>query len=128
MLPIVVQDPMAPSALPISDSYQWFTETAASRAPAWRNQVTLRTIEYGFGYEPGTYIGPISPTPLMMIVGLNDHLTVSDLAIAAYERAYEPKRLVFVDAGRSLRRLHRRVRPVGATRVRVVPNALVLII
>jgi len=99
MLPVVAPDPMAPSALPTSDSYQWMTETAASRAPAWRNEVTLRTIEYGFGYEPGAYIGLISPTPLMMIVAQNDHLAVSDLAITAYERAYEPKRLVLLQGG-----------------------------
>jgi uncharacterized protein len=99
MLPVVAEDPMAPSALPTADSYRWFIETAASHAPSWRNEVTLRTIEYGFGYEPGAYIGLISPTPLMMIVALSDHLTVSDLAIAAYERAYEPKRLVLMRGG-----------------------------
>jgi uncharacterized protein len=81
------------------DSYIFFAATAASRAPSWRNEVTLRTIEYGFGYEPGAYIGLISPTPLMMIVAVNDHLAVSDLAIAAYERAYEPKRLVLLPGG-----------------------------
>jgi uncharacterized protein len=99
MLPVVATDPAAPSALPTADSYKWFTETAAARAPSWRNEVTLRTIEYGFGYEPGAYISIISPTPLLMIVGVNDHLTVSDLAIAAYERAYEPKRLVLMPGG-----------------------------
>jgi uncharacterized protein len=56
-------------------------------------------MQYGFGYEPGSYIGLISPTPLMMIVALSDHLTVSDLAIAAYERAHEPKRLVLMRGG-----------------------------
>jgi uncharacterized protein len=99
MLPVVAENPMAPSALPTADSYQWFTETAAARAPAWRNEVTLRSIEYGFGYEPGAYIGLISPTPLLMIVGVGDHLTVSDLAIAAYERACQPKRLALVPGG-----------------------------
>ncbi len=99
MMPVVAEDPMAPSALPTADSYKWFTTTAAARAPAWRNEVTLRTIEYGFGYEPGAYIGLISPTPMLMIVGVSDHLTVSDLAIAAYERAYEPKRLVLLPGG-----------------------------
>jgi uncharacterized protein len=99
MLPVVAEDPMAPSALPTADSYKWFTETAAARAPSWRNEVTLRTIEYGFGYEPGAYIGLISPTPLMLIVAVQDHLAVSDLAIAAYERALEPKRLVLLPGG-----------------------------
>jgi fermentation-respiration switch protein FrsA (DUF1100 family) len=99
MLPVVAQDPTAPSALPTADSYKFFTETAASRAPSWRNEVTLRTVEYGFGYEPGAYIGLISPTPLLLIVAVKDHLTVSDLAIAAYERAHEPKRLVLLPGG-----------------------------
>ena len=36
----------------------------------------------------------MSPTPLLIVVAAKDHLTVSDLAIAAYERALEPKRLV----------------------------------
>ena len=99
MIPVVAADPTAPSALPTADSYTWFTETAASRAPSWRNEVTLRTLEYGLGYEPGSYIGLISPTPLLLIVALKDHLAVSDLAIAAYERAYEPKKLVLLPGG-----------------------------
>ena len=61
--------------------------------------MTLRTIEYAFGYEPGAYIGLISPTPLLLIVAVKDHLAVSDLAIAAYERALEPKRLVLLPGG-----------------------------
>jgi hypothetical protein len=32
-------------------------------------------------------------------VAVKDHLTVSDLAIAAYERAHEPKRLVLLPGG-----------------------------
>ena len=99
MLPVVAEDSAAPSALPTADSYKWFTETATSRAPSWRNEVTLRTIEYGFGYEPGAYIGLISPTPLLLIVAVKDHLAVSDLAIAAYERACEPKKLVLMPGG-----------------------------
>ena len=99
MMPVVAADPAAPSALPTADSYKWFTETAASRAPSWRNEVTLRTLEYGLGYEPGAYIGLISPTPLLLIVAVKDHLAVSDLAIAAYERAYEPKKLVLLQGG-----------------------------
>lgn len=98
-IPVVAEDPTAPSALPTADSYQWFTETAAERAPSWRNEVTLRTIEYALGYEPGAYIGLISPTPLLLIVAVKDHLAVSDLAIAAYERAREPKRLVLLPGG-----------------------------
>jgi fermentation-respiration switch protein FrsA (DUF1100 family) len=94
LIPVVDADPLAPSALPTADSYQWFTETGATRAPAWRNEVTLRSVEMFWEYEPGAYIGWISPTPFLMVVAALDHLTVSDLAIEAYERAREPKRLV----------------------------------
>ena len=94
MIPVVDEDPMAPSALPTADSYEWFTATGASRAPTWRNEVTLRSVEMFWEYEPGAYIGWVSPTPLLIVVAAKDHLTVSDLAIAAYERALEPKRLV----------------------------------
>ena len=74
--------------------WQWFTETARSRAPAWRNEVTLRSVEMFLEYEPGAHITHISPTPMMMVVALGDHLTVADEALAAYERALEPKRVM----------------------------------
>ena len=50
-------------------------------------------------YEPGSWVQRISPTPLLMIVARDDHLAVSDLALAAYERALAPKRLVLLPGG-----------------------------
>src|SRR5689334_327218 len=35
MVPVVDEDPLAASALPTADSWQWFTETGKTRAPAW---------------------------------------------------------------------------------------------
>jgi fermentation-respiration switch protein FrsA (DUF1100 family) len=99
MVPVVDADPLAPSALPTPDSYTWFTETGASRAPSWRNEVTLRSVEMFTEYEPGTYLPWISPTPLLMCVAETDHLTVADIAIDAYDRAREPKRLVILPGG-----------------------------
>jgi uncharacterized protein len=99
MIPVVDADPMAPSALPTPDSWEWFSETGKTRAPAWRNEVTLRSVEMFWEYEPGAYIQWISPTPFLMVVAAGDHLTVSDLAIEAYGRALEPKRLVVLPSG-----------------------------
>ena len=96
MIPVVDADPMAPSALPTPDSYTWFTETGATRAPSWRNEVTLRSVEMFWEYEPGAYVQYVSPTPLMIVAAKGDHLTVCDLAIEAYEQAREPKRLVIL--------------------------------
>src|SRR5580704_14980433 len=54
-----------------------------------RNEVTLRSVEMFTEYEPGSYISFVSPTPLLLVVALGDHLTVVDEALAAYERALE---------------------------------------
>src|SRR5215470_5474528 len=56
MVPVVAEDPLAPSALPTPDSWQWFTETGRNRAPAWQNEVTLRSVEMFTEYEPGVYL------------------------------------------------------------------------
>jgi fermentation-respiration switch protein FrsA (DUF1100 family) len=99
MLPVVAEDPLAASALPTPDSWTWFTETAASRAPSWKNEVTLRSVEMFSEYEPGSYISRISPTPLLLMPAQEDHLTPARLALEAYEEAREPKKLVLLPGG-----------------------------
>ena len=93
MVAVVDPDPSAPSALPTPDSWEWFSRTGETRAPSWRNEMTLRSVELFTEYEPGVYIERIAPTPLLMVVAAGDHLTPADLALAAYGRAREPKRL-----------------------------------
>jgi uncharacterized protein len=99
MVPVVDPDPMATSALPTPDSWEWFSETGKSRAPAWKNEVTLRTVEMLMEYEPSAYLERISPTPLLMVVAAGDHLTPTDLALEAFQRAREPKKLVLLAGG-----------------------------
>jgi len=50
-------------------------------------------------YEPGTWVSRVSPTPLLMIVATHDTITLTDTALAAYERALHPKRLVTIEGG-----------------------------
>jgi fermentation-respiration switch protein FrsA (DUF1100 family) len=99
MIPVVAESPLQPSALPTPDSWTWFTETGRTRAPAWRNEVTLRSVEMLTEYEPAGTIDQVSPTPLMMVVGAHDDLAAADLALEAYARALEPKRLVLLRGG-----------------------------
>lgn len=99
MIPVVDPDPTAPSALPTPDSWTWFSETGATRAPSWRNEVTLRSVEMFTEFEPQAYLPFIAPTPFCMIVAAGDHLTPSDLAIAAFEKAHHPKRIVVLPGG-----------------------------
>jgi fermentation-respiration switch protein FrsA (DUF1100 family) len=61
--------------------------------------VTLRSTRAARMYEPGIWVSRVSPTPLLMVVARDDKLTVADLALAAYERALEPKRLALIPGG-----------------------------
>jgi hypothetical protein len=48
-------------------------------------------------YEPGRWINRVSLTPFMMVVAARDTMAApADVALAAYERVYEPKRLQLV--------------------------------
>jgi uncharacterized protein len=62
----------------------------------WRNEITLRSWELYDQYEPAAFIERVSPTPLLMIVGLEDTLTPAADALAAYERALAPKHLLLI--------------------------------
>ncbi len=99
MVPVVAENPLDPSALPTPDSWQWFTETGKTRAPNWKNEVTLRTVEMLGEYNPVDYIAQVSPTPLLILPARGDVLTPSGFAIAAYEKALEPKKLVILPGG-----------------------------
>ncbi len=50
-------------------------------------------------YEPGNWIARVSPTPLLLVVARDDRLTVTDVALAAYERALEPSVLALIPGG-----------------------------
>lgn len=98
LLPVVAPEGQ-PSALPTPASYAWMTEKAKAHAPTWRNEVTLHSVEMFTEYEPGAYIAYVSPTPLLMVVALQDDLTVADESLKAFERALEPKQLKGIRCG-----------------------------
>jgi hypothetical protein len=63
------------------------------RFAKWRNETTLRSLEMYSEYEPGIYIERISPTPLLMQVADQDIYACTDLALEAFKRAGEVKKL-----------------------------------
>jgi pimeloyl-ACP methyl ester carboxylesterase len=96
-IPVVADTVFDPYVvLPQRESYDFFTSTHRERAPAWRNELTLRSVEMASEYEAGAYIGRVSPTPLQMIVMTGDLVTLADDALEFYELALEPKQLVLV--------------------------------
>jgi uncharacterized protein len=105
MVPMVV-DPAAGGAAShaSADAWDFFTGKNAPeedkwRFKKWRNEVTLRSLEMYSEYEPGAFIERIAPTPLLMVVGGADVVCPTDLALAAFNRAGEPKRLELFPGG-----------------------------
>jgi fermentation-respiration switch protein FrsA (DUF1100 family) len=97
-LPVVAPEGQ-PSALPTPESYEFFTKVVATSAPLWENRATLESMEKFLEYNPAADIQRISPTPLLMVVAEDDRLTPTDLAIEAFQRAREPKKLVIFKGG-----------------------------
>jgi len=98
VIPLVAEDPSVQAGLPLPSAHEYFYGPggAAERDPDWTNEITLRSVEYLSGYEPGWYVPRISPTPLLMVVAPHDGLALGEWAFEAYETALQPKKLVTV--------------------------------
>jgi hypothetical protein len=96
-IPVVDSNPLAQSAVPSPDSYAFFS--AWEKKIPWKNETTVRSIESFRAYNPSALIDCIAPTPLLMVVMNNDHVTPPDLALRAYARALEPKELLLLKGG-----------------------------
>jgi hypothetical protein len=94
---IVGTDPAVPAAYRSRDAVDFYLQPIP--AGIWENKVTVRSTRAARMYEPGVWISRASPTPLLMVVALKDRVTITDLELAAYERALEPKKLVLIPGG-----------------------------
>jgi fermentation-respiration switch protein FrsA (DUF1100 family) len=66
----------------------------------WENWVTQQTQLHMLEFEAQSMIHRITPTPLLMIVPMNDKTVLTASQLAAFEKAKEPKELFKVeDAG-----------------------------
>ncbi|MEN3264621.1 alpha/beta fold hydrolase [Pseudonocardia sp.] len=99
MIPVIGDAPGRLVGLPTPESREWFTRARTQLDPSWPNEVTLRSMDLFYGYEPARYLPDVTPTPLLMIVGRDDGLTGGTLAAAAFETAAEPKKIVFLPGG-----------------------------
>jgi uncharacterized protein len=94
---VVSGDPAVPAAYRSQDAIDFYLQ----RIPEgiWKNEVTLRSTRAARMYEPGMWVSRVSPTPLLMVIASDDKVTIADLALAAYERALQPKRLALIPGG-----------------------------
>ncbi|GAA1908438.1 alpha/beta hydrolase [Streptantibioticus ferralitis] len=94
---IVSSDPNVPASYRSKEAIDFYNQPAPEGV--WENHVTVRSTRAARMYEPGTWISRVSPTPLLMVVATGDTITVTDLALTAYERALEPKGLQLIPGG-----------------------------
>lgn len=94
-----VSDGSEPAMLPNPEAYVFYSRLGRETAPSWRNEVTVESMEKLIEYDPAYPIDLIAPTPLLMILGENDHSQPPHLAIEAYARAGEPKQLLSLPYG-----------------------------
>jgi cephalosporin-C deacetylase-like acetyl esterase len=95
---IVSADPATPAAYHSQEAVAFYNQPVPEGL-VWENKVTVRSTRAARMYEPGQWVSRVSPTPLLMIVGLTDTVTLTDTGLAAYERALAPKKLVTIPGG-----------------------------
>lgn len=99
MVPAVTAEPAGLAVMPATEAYEWFSKTSSELAPKWKNEITVRSLDLCFNYDPGSWIGYIAPTPLLMIVAAEDAIAPYALALDAYEDAREPKQIIITSGG-----------------------------
>ncbi|MGE3286863.1 MAG: alpha/beta hydrolase [Pseudonocardia sp.] len=93
---VATDDPDEPATAPGRRTHHYFTTLAREKGVDWDNRVTIRSLELRLEYEAMPFMERISPTPLLMIVATDDEITPTDIALRAFDRALEPKKLVLV--------------------------------
>lgn len=91
-------DPNVPAQYHTLDTVNFFLQQKVPEGK-WANELTIQSNRRARMYEPGRWIDRISPTPLLVVAVTHDTTAPSDLALAAYEKALEPKKLVLMKGG-----------------------------
>jgi fermentation-respiration switch protein FrsA (DUF1100 family) len=95
---IVSADSAVPAAYRTKEAIDFYLQPLGE-GTKWENAVTARSTRLARVYEPGAWVSRVSPTPLLMVVASHDTITLTDLALSAYEQALEPKKLVVISGG-----------------------------
>jgi fermentation-respiration switch protein FrsA (DUF1100 family) len=94
---VVAESPGERCFLPQRESSEWFLEAGRQPGSSWQNRFTLVGSVAGQPtWDPGVCTPFVAPRALLMVVASEDRLAATDLALAAFERARDPKRLEVV--------------------------------
>lgn len=97
----VVNDPVDAEELrvflPQPESTDWFLSAGRRPRSRWQNRVWLAgVVGSNPPFDPGMAVRHLHK-PLLMVVATDDNLAATDVALATFARAHEPKELVMVD-------------------------------
>jgi predicted ester cyclase len=91
-----VSMPGGGGAMAFPEAYDFYTDAMNTYAPTYENRITLESLEYLVADHSTEAVPLITPTALLMIHGEKDVIP-PDMVRAVFERAGEPKKLIFYD-------------------------------
>jgi uncharacterized protein len=80
-VPATTDQPDGIGAMYLDGAHEWFTDTAARRAPAWRNELLVAGFLDSADYRPFDLLAQLR-VPLLVVAARGDHLTPSAALLA----------------------------------------------
>jgi uncharacterized protein len=86
-----------PAAMIGDEPFEYYG-TSRSWSPGWVNRYTTESIENLMSFNAVPYAHHVAPTPMLIIHGKNDKYCLPKFAHEVYDKAGEPKEIMWVDA------------------------------
>jgi uncharacterized protein len=86
-----------PAAMTGDEPFEYYG-TSRSWSPGWVNRYTTESIENLMSFNAVPYAHHVAPTPLLIIHGKNDKYCLPKFAQEVFDKAGEPKVIMWVDA------------------------------
>lgn len=86
-----------PAAMTGDEPFEYYG-TSRSWSPGWINRYTTESIENLMSFNAVPYAHHVAPTPLLIIHGKNDKYCLPKFAQEVFDKAGEPKVIMWVDA------------------------------
>ncbi len=85
-----------PAAMTGDEPFEYYG-TSRSWSPGWVNRYTTESIENLMSFNAVSYAHHVAPTPLLIIHGKNDKYCLPKFAQEVFDKAGEPKEIMWVD-------------------------------
>ena len=86
-----------PAAMTGDEPFEYYG-TSRSWSPGWVNRYTTESIENLMSFNAVRHAHHVAPTPLLIIHGKNDKYCLPKFSQEVYDKAGEPKEIMWVDA------------------------------